>query len=411
MTTLSEESTTASSQHSRLVRQRLAERCIATLHKLLPQPDSRARGVWNETAIRELTAILELQRVELHSEQEEQRIDNYLIADVIDCLTTKSYFPDPRAPSLVIDMEIHLRVLAEALRIYKYHGKSLNQQLHESVYQGISKLWSDFQNARGRRNETLRVEDWNVSFLVNHCQGLLVSVDSSDSFSRKISKRAIVFFDTAVSGASGQYQDLRPGLVQLLKRQRDRPKWHEEFVRLEDACSGVFAGEIRFHGTYDISALVDEAIAATIVLEESMEFHCQGRRQGPGVTDRVRKVMGIATEAVSDSGAYEEHGEYLRYGILDLLSLLLVRTRKRSRVDCFQGVLRIVRMVLERSPKSANMLHLKATDLWNRILDLGVKDEETYGDPEDRYAILDWVRQNPTNVEAPENSATYTFKC
>jgi len=376
---------------------------------LIPQPDSPARGVWNEESIRTLTAIFELQRVELHSELEEQRIDNNLVANVIDRLATTAYFPDPSAQNLPIDMEAHLRLLAVAIRVYKYNGRSLEQKLHENIYNGLTALWQIFESARSRRDDTYAIEDWNIAFLLKHCQSLLVSIDGSDSFGRKISRRAIVAFDTSMAGVSHNFRDLRPGLVEILKRQRSRPSWHDEYVRLEDACSGVFAGDIRIHGPPDIAVLVEEAVAAAYMLEESMDFHYQNRQQS-GISDRFRHVIGWGTHVVSNSGPYEEHSDYLRFGILDLLSQLSVRIRTRSRRDCYTEVLRIVRLVLERSPKSSKLLHLKATDLWNRISDLGHKDGATYGDEDDRYAIHEWIIQTPRSVENPNTSTLYTLK-
>lgn len=399
--------TSATSIRARQVRLRLAEICTASLNSLIPQPDSRARGVWNDDSIRTLTAIFELQRVEIHSEWEERRIDNHLIARIIDCLTTTTFFPDPCAPNLILEMEAHLRLLASALRTYKYHGKSLEQTLHDAIYDGINSLWGTIGNARSQRNETVHVEDNDVAYLLKHCQYLLVSIDGSDSFARKVSKRAIILLDTAVAGAGQQYQELRPGLLRILKRQRDRPKWHHELVRLEDGCSGVFAGDLRLRDSSPSEILVDEAISAIDLLAESMEYHYQNPQHEGRVTNHMRRLIGIATNVVNSSGPYEENCDHLRYGILDLLGQLAIRIPKASRCICFDEMLRIVRMVLERSPRSSKSLYLKATDLWNRILDFGQKDDLAYGIEEDRQAIFDWINQHRGDVESSECSKRY----
>ena len=414
MTSTVSEAMSALSEHSRQARKRLTERCAECLRSLLPQPDSHTRGIWNEDAIRTLTAIFELQRVEAHSELEERRIDNHLITGVIAGLATTTYFTDPRATKLLREMEAHLRLLAAALRLFKYTGKSLDEQLHQEVYDGTSRMFDVFDDSRSRREESLQIDDWNVAFLLKHCQYLLVSIDRSDSLSRKVARRAVIGFDAAMSAVGENYQDLRPALLQILKRQRDRPKWHDEYMQLEDACWCVFASDIRLRAAHDhdidIATLVEETATTTYLLRDSMEARLDTNRRKSGrFQEYLRHAVGKATQLVSDSGPYEEHGEYLQYGILDLLTQLSIRIRKRSRRKCFEDFLRVVRMVLERSPKSAKPLHLKATDLWNRILDLGHKDGIVYGDEGDRDFIDSWINQNAPEAENPQFSKEYTF--
>src|SRR5271170_2402550 len=126
MTTTISETAQGLSSKSVFVRRHLRDRISSALRSLIPQPDSQTRGVWNEESIRVIMAIFEIQRVELHSELEEQRIHNSLIVDVMKEVATRSFFPDPRSDTLVLEMEAHLRLLAAALRIYSYHGKSLD---------------------------------------------------------------------------------------------------------------------------------------------------------------------------------------------------------------------------------------------------------------------------------------------
>jgi hypothetical protein len=395
MTTTVSEATSALSSHSVKVLRLLRERCIASLRMLLPQPDSNARGVWSEESIRSLTAVFELQRVEFHSELEEQHIHNSLVAKVIEELATRSYFHDPRSDTLLFEMEAHLRLLAAALRLYKYHGKSLDQQLHQEVYDGISKISSIFENNKEGRDGKRRIEDRDVAFLIKHCQFLLISIDSSASLARQLARRAIIGVDGALAGFGSQYQEIRPAVAKIIKRQRSRPKWHEEYTQLEDACWTVFASDIRMRGLQsdvDIETLIDEARLTTSVLCDSFEaYHIPKQSK---LNAFIRQTKGRATELLQESGPFEEHSEYMRYGILDLLYQLSFRIRKRARRACFIDILKVIRRILEQSEPSIAELHLKAIDLWNRVILLGEKDRCVYGTDEDCHAIGKWIKSH-----------------
>jgi hypothetical protein len=51
-------------------------------------------------------------------------------------------------------------------------------------------------------------------------------------------------------------------------------------------------------------------------------------------------------------------------------------------------------MILEQSPPVSSQVHLKTTDLWNRVILLSEKDNTLYGEEEDRNAIDKWVKQH-----------------
>src|SRR5271169_5568484 len=90
------EAATGLSTQSSLIRQRVRDFCTAELSKLIPQPDSNARGFWNDASIRKLTAVFEIQRVELLSDSQARLMDIHLIAKVIELLAGRKYFPDLR---------------------------------------------------------------------------------------------------------------------------------------------------------------------------------------------------------------------------------------------------------------------------------------------------------------------------
>jgi hypothetical protein len=409
MTTTVSEATELSSASVK-VRRRLRVRCSEILRRAIPESDSgRAQGIWSEETIRTLTAVFELQRVELHSELEDEHIHNRLVAEVIESLTARAYFHDPRSETLLFELEAHLRLLAAALRIYKYHGKSLDHNSHQAVYDGITKLSTVFENHKSRRPDSQRVDDRNVAFLLKHCQFLLVSIDSRQSLSRELARRAIMAMDGALAGFGNQYHELRPRLAEIIKRKRIRPSWHGEFMSLEDACWSVFASDIHMRSherDIIIERFIEEACLTTFSLKESLKNYLKSNVKQSKISNLLRQSFGRTTDLLQEAGPYEEHSQYFLLGLLDLLYQLSFRIRKRAREYCFVDFLKMVRMILEQSPSVSSQVHLKATDLSNRVSLLSEKDNSIYGEEEDRNAIAKWVKQHEMGAELFEYSET-----
>jgi hypothetical protein len=173
-------------------------------------------------------------------------IDNYWILRVIDVLTTRSYFNiDNSGERLLLDLQSHLRLLAAPFHMYKTSGEGMNQALYDQVYDGISnQFWKVFMWERDRRSENVCVEDYDVEFLIKHCQYLLLSIVESDSLGTKLGKKAVIGFDLAMAILAKEVQDVRPGVSQLLKHKRSRPKWHREFAEIEDTVYMYFATDV-----------------------------------------------------------------------------------------------------------------------------------------------------------------------
>jgi len=400
--TASDEITPITSQ-SKLVRHNLRKLCQDVLLGLLPQTDVQVRGVWNEDRIRKFIAIFELQRVDLHSGLEDERFHTDLIAKAIEELATRTCFHDPCSETLVQEMEIYLRTLACAFRLYKYHGKSLDEKLHQAVYDGITRMSKIASNKKRHRNETQRVEERNVDFLIIHCQYLLTSIMTSSSVTDEVAKRATIAVDGALAGFGSQYNELPSTVAQIIKRKRPRAKWHDEYVRLEDACWKIHAIEIsRWDTEYDVDmeSIVREARSAMVLLQESLR-QCLVRGARQSEMPRVlRQAAGRVTEILQQSGPFEEHGQYLEFGILDLLYQLSFRLNQWARLACFEEAGTIVRMVLEKSAPTVTRLHLKATDVWNRIRALGEKDRQEYGVAKDCEVIRNWSQEHEDLVES-----------
>jgi len=408
--TVSEVTTSLSrAEKYKRVRECLTEYCITSLQSLLPEP-GRDRAHWKEDSVRTLTVIFYLQLVEYESEDEGKKIENTLIASVIEALATREFFPDPQDQRLLVDLDTHLRLLIAALRLYKYDGRSMTRQLHENVYNGITKLGDVFEITKKRSDERTAIDTEDITFRIIHCQSLLVSIENNDTLAKKISRRVITGFDTALASVGQNWHEIRPGLMEILKLQRSQPKWHDEYILLEDACRSIFSSDLHSRGATDeadIRTLTIEAESAIFLLRDSLEHHIQSQRDRKKGHAFARHAIGLTTKLISEAGPYEEHSDYMQYGILDLLSQLSISIRNRSRRDCFREILSIIKMVLEQSPKSAKLLRLKATDLWNRVSELAKKDGVVYGNHDDRAFIEGWVNRHSDEVEASKVSSLY----
>lgn len=240
-------------------------------------------------------------------------------------------------------------------------------------------------------------------FFLRHCQYLLVNIDSSESLSQKLTKSAILVSDTALAAYGSQCHAIRPALTEILKRQRLRPKWHEIYLDLEDACWDLFLG--------DIPAQIDDGahyerkiptssdvVAVSYLLRDSMDTDLnQKTPQKNAIKSLIRHAFqGNMHIGRADSGPHEENDDdYFCYGILDLLSQLTFRLRKRMRPTMFVECLKMVRAILGRKPQSTRQC-LKATNLWNQVLECSNRDRCLYGNEDDRRAIAQWLMQHHT---------------
>jgi hypothetical protein len=384
-------STEISTAASSILRVRLQHHCVQALKQLVPEPGNGASGMWNEQAIRTLLAVAELQRAELLAESEEHHelINSNVVANILEVLSTRMFVFDPAS---INELELHLRLLTAMLRLYQLIGKSLVHQVHDRIYHGICKLDDDVKAAQKSLSHEHKIEGLNVAFQIQHALNSIIMIDSTDSFRRQLANRAMIGVDAALAGVGGQYDRLRPAVLEVIKRKRNRAKWHVAFVELEDACWCCFARDIRVRtnnaSDIDIESLISEAHETSDYLAQIMQQTLPELKK-PGMARNVfRRGVGKTTEMCMDSGPFQEHDEYLQFGILDLLYQLSFRIRKRARDDCFNIMLSVIRLVLEKAPsKSVGGLWLKASDLHNRISFLAQKEDKAYGEHADWKAI------------------------
>ena len=204
-------------------------------------------------------------------------------------------------------------------------------------------------------------------------------------------RRAVLLAESAANARGGQLNDARTQAIEALSRQRSRSKWHDEYIRMEDACFEIYAEEV---GTLlatttgpDDERWQNVAVKLRESLEEQLES--DQPRRAYSVINLGRKVFGKTTELVQSAGPYEEHMEYLNYGILDLMFEMTFHVERRT--ECFNIFVRAVKLAFERTHRSAREVHRKAFDLYQRIQALSEADGVQYGLPEDREWIENWL--------------------
>ena len=385
-----------------LVRQQRRIISTETLQAHLPQADAAVRGIWSDEVIRKFTAQFELQRAEWHESEDYEPIHNSVIAKVIEELSVREVFQDPISETLLPEMEVHLRVLAAALRLYKVNGNSLKQRLYQIVYAGITEISNVFNRNKKRLQEKHRIEAANISFYIKHCQYLLVYIGGSEPISREIQRRALAVADSVAAGFSHQFSQILPNAQAVVRHERTRPSWHNDYVTLEDACWPVFAADIRMREksklessstAVHIADFTKTAEFVTNFLVDNLKALIARTPKRTTAMRILQRGFGVISESVMQAGPYEEHPHYFQYGILDLVYQLSFRLRVRSRKTCFKGFVKMIRMVLEQSSNCDVQVQLKATDIWNRISQLEAKDTDSYGENDDRQAIQKWISE------------------
>ena len=392
---------------SERLRSHLREECNKALNRLFPDPGRGDVGDWNKKDVLRLHAIFELARVARHAETANPLLRRHTILRVLNKLATATPFRDVASTSL-IELEQHLRLLAVTLRLYKYEKTELGHDLRDELYQGISKLSDKYSEDRRNCPTTLSIERWNVAFLLQHCQYLLTSVDDTYSVGRTAASKFLSLVDGTIASYGGQYLEGRRLARNAVRRQRTRPKWHDEIMRLEDICFAIYARGVGVElllaaESEEITDLESEERDASWELRDTLEVQLAlGSGRHYSVVEGVNNFFGRATQIALESGPYEENAEYFKYGILDLMAELCHRVRNRS--ACFEEFIGVLNLTLQHTHDSANLIHRKVVDIYRKILDFGEQDQVLYGKVEDRSAIEAWMDSHPNQFEGPEYS-------
>jgi hypothetical protein len=383
--------------------------CTEVLHRLYPQDGNDSLPDWNKNDILELNTIFQVARVARVVGS--KWLEDPTILRVLEKLITGSFFEADRGPDCLVDMERHFRLLSSVLSLYKYENVSLDHHLRLKLLKGIQQLADSFEANRKNCSTDKQIENWNVAFLVHSCQSLMSSIKGSDSLTTSLAGRATGVMDGTLSGDGGQRVETK-----AILREITMPKWHSEFVELEDLCFSLFAGGYKvwdgesngeagsdgpkYTSAQDEREITDrlcEVLEETLVEGDVEEFYTLLRN--------LRKEFGKATRFLFDSGVYEENSEYYHYGIMDLMMQMTYHVKDRG--YCFKEFVRIVKTTLERSHPKANSLHRKAVDLYRRLQSEGDRDRVLYGREEDIAVIEIWIDANRADIEEQEASFRY----
>jgi hypothetical protein len=397
---------------------RFRTECNEVLKRLFPEDGAESLGDWDAGDILKLTTICEVARVAREAEVKKPWLSKHTLIRVLNKLATGSFFKGHGNAGLV-DLEYHLRLLAGVLRLYQYENVSLDHALRLKLCKGIQQLDDAFQADRRKCLSENQIENQNVALLVNHCQYLLFSIKDADSLGTAISKRAMLGVDGALSGYGGQWVEARRALREITRFERPIPKWHKEFVRLEDMCFALMARDYKVQGSQLAAANESETAKQQTKIEErgtALEL-CDALEKMLQVEgdvgkfysalETLRKGFGKATQLLFDSGVYEENAEYFQYGIMDLMQRISYHIDDRT--YCFKEFIRVIKTTLEKSHAKANFLHRKAIDLYRRINSLGETDRLRYGKEEDCKAIESWLAAHRSEVESAKASSRYDF--
>lgn len=390
--------------------ERLSEYTSLAVRRLLFQNGDR-RGTWSETEAIATLAILELDWISLPSETGARGFGRgtteKLLAQLGASLLDVSW---GTRTNNMWKTETDLRVLSAALRLYKAYAIPLDHDLHLFIYEDINKLWEKFEFFRDT-DQRGRIEAANVKFLLKHCQYTLASIDTTELPSRLIARRAIFPQD---SMHSSPRSDLDSQIADLMSRRRERPKWHDELLSLEDACWSVYGQDIIYH-VFPESTRFDEVLSSvslvSALLRDAIISHL-----GQG---KFKITAHYPLYSPPNSPPHTEYGEDtiddFCFGVLDLMYGFSLRICGDARRTCYGEFLKVIRSVLETTPASNSLLFEKAIELWNHICPSQVKSPEEeckYGDTKDRAAIKAWINQRPPQAESFHYSTMYdSFRC
>jgi hypothetical protein len=386
---------------------RFRQECNDVLKRLFPEDGADSLGDWNKGDVLKLTTIFQVARAAREAGVKTPWLSNHTILRVINKLSTGSLF-NGYGPDGLVDLEHHLRLMSVVLRLYQYDDCLLEHNLLLKLFTGIQTLSDAFEVDRRKCPPEKQIENRNVAFLIYHCQNLLLTIKDSELLGWTVAKKAMHGVNAAVHTYGKNLGKAQQSLRELARFQRPVPKWHAEFVKLEDLCFTFMA---RKHKVRESQGVADQEVefderGTAIRLCDGLERMLVARDTGKfySALGNLQKGFGKATQVLFDSGVYEENGEYCQYGIMDLMHQVTYYL-ETERSECLSEFIRVIRSTLERSHAKANSVHRKAIELYRRIDAMGEADRMRYGEAKDCKAIEAWLRHHRAEVEPSPASA------
>jgi hypothetical protein len=294
------------------------------------------------------------------------------------------------------------------LRIFAQDIRTLKHDIYQKWYDGISELHQRAEETTDKCPKALRIDNWDAIFLLQHSQYLLTRIDSSYSLRDKLFERAAFIAMAALLTYNKSWEAVK-AYKQIVRKNRGAGPWHNAFVEFEQMVFIASEQDIQL-GIVSISDAADLAHRTTIelidVLDKELRLPPRGSIASIGklVKRKMSTIYGVVSKRTMSAGQYETHDYYFLYGILHLLYSLSSRIKAETRVLCFAEMVGGIRRVLEKINDIPLDVHRKATDLYNYIVLMGVRDGTSYGKPEDVAMVTTWIRQHPDKAEEEEHS-------
>jgi len=304
---------------------------------------------------------------------------------------------------VLVDMRRYILLLTEVLRSFQDEPDVITiEHVTRSIwyYEGINKMSHDLETAGRERSGNLEIEWWDAKITLKHCQYMLLSMGDSFRGPDYVLEKTKLVIRGVLQGYGNQFVDARATLNEILKGQRKREPWHEEYMELEAMYFENFgyAKEISDHQAH-------KEIHTVIALRNKLERELTSKtsRHSSTITKFQRALREVGRR-VRASGPYEEHDYYFEYLLVDLLYKTSFRLTLDCRRRCFDEMIGGIRSALQLSHESAAPLHLKATDLYRRIDRLAKDDQVDYIKVDHRIFIERWIDKHPGKSEKETNS-------
>lgn len=303
---------------------------------------------------------------------------------------------------VLIDTRRYISLLAEVLRSFQDEPDiiTIEHGIRCVYYEGINKMSRDLERVGRDRSGNLEIEWWDAKITLKHCQYMLLSMGDSFTTPDYVLEKTRLVIQGALQGFGNQFVDATATLTEILKGQRKREPWHEEYMDLEAMYFETFGYEKQISGPQGqregntVVALIDR-------LERELASKTS---QHSSTITRLQRAWREIGRRVRASGPFEEHDYYFEYLLLDLLYKASFRLPLNCRRYCLGEMIRVIRSALQWSHESAAPLHLKATDLYRRIDRLAKEDRVGYITVEHGIVIDQWISRRRGKSENETNS-------
>lgn len=348
----------------------------------------------SENRIIDLTAVFYRSRIA--SLDHPPLLDRNVYYDAIDQLFKHQPFQYSHEESAV-HIRQFLTLLAEALRSFSKQVYALEHDVRNRWYEGVTNLYKITKRTRRDCPAEFHIEHADNLFFLKHIQYLVLSIKDGYSGGEKLSEFGGHVIRGALYGYSHQFVEAADSAKDALSRKRKREEWHSDYIGLEQRCFTAVAQSVE-----NGNERARNELGATIALRNALEKEIvKDGNNICGLTRELKALRGRIGQSLQSSGQYEEHDDYFKYGLIDLMYFLSFRVRNRK--ACFDEMIGAVHEILERFEVSDNLLR-KIIDLYRQLNYIGKSDGITYGKQNEHDAIKQWITEHQTAVESPESS-------